>query len=66
MDAKIGWADRSETGAAGARCPKRFGRSCFFAGANSIIFYGERLLPTGNPEAEADRALFAKLGIEAG
>ena len=35
---------------------------CFIAGANSI-FYGEKLLTTGNPEAEADRALFAKLGI---
>ncbi len=35
---------------------------CFTAGANSI-FYGEKLLTTGNPEAEADQALFAKLGI---
>jgi biotin synthase len=35
---------------------------CFFAGANSI-FYGEKLLTTGNPEVEADRALFAKLGL---
>ena len=35
---------------------------CFFAGANSI-FYGEKLLTTGNPEAERDRALFARLGI---
>jgi biotin synthase len=36
---------------------------CFFAGANSI-FYGEnKLLTTSNPEAEADRALFAKLGL---
>lgn len=35
---------------------------CFFAGANSI-FYGEKLLTTSNPEADADRALFAKLGI---
>jgi len=35
---------------------------CFFAGANSI-FYGERLLTTGNPETVADRALLAKLGI---
>ena len=35
---------------------------CFIAGANSI-FYGEKLLTTGNPEAEADRALFAKLGV---
>lgn len=35
---------------------------CFIAGANSI-FYGEKLLTTGNPAAEHDRALFAKLGI---
>ena len=27
---------------------------CFFAGANSI-FYGEKLLTTGNPDAERDR-----------
>ncbi len=36
---------------------------CFFAGANSI-FYGEKLLTTGNPDTEADRALFARLKIE--
>ncbi len=36
---------------------------CFFAGANSI-FYGEKLLTTGNPETEHDLALFARLGIE--
>ncbi|KMT64921.1 biotin synthase BioB [Catenovulum maritimum] len=36
---------------------------CFFAGANSI-FYGEKLLTTENPEANADMELFAKLGIE--
>ena len=35
---------------------------CFFAGANSI-FYGEKLLTTGNPDVARDRALFAKLGI---
>jgi biotin synthase len=35
---------------------------CFYAGANSI-FYGERLLTTGNPEAGADDALLAKLGV---
>jgi biotin synthase len=35
---------------------------CFFAGANSI-FYGEKLLTTGNPDVAHDRALFAKLGI---
>jgi len=35
---------------------------CFFAGANSI-FYGEKLLTTGNPEAVRDDALLASLGI---
>jgi biotin synthase len=35
---------------------------CFFAGANSI-FYGEKLLTTGNPQAAADRALMGRLGI---
>lgn len=35
---------------------------CFFAGANSI-FYGEKLLTTGNPDTDADQRLFAKLGI---
>ena len=37
---------------------------CFLAGANSI-FYGEKLLTTGNPEAEKDVALFARLGLHA-
>src|SRR5216684_1343881 len=35
---------------------------CFLAGANSI-FMGERLLTTPNPEADADRQLFDKLGM---
>ena len=35
---------------------------CFTAGANSI-FYGEKLLTTGNPDTERDRALFARLGL---
>jgi biotin synthase len=35
---------------------------CFLAGANSI-FYGEKLLTTGNPDVDHDRALFDKLGI---
>jgi len=35
---------------------------CFLAGANSI-FYGDKLLTTGNPEAARDRALLHKLGI---
>lgn len=37
---------------------------CFFAGANSI-FYGEKLLTTGNPDTERDLALFDRLGIHA-
>jgi biotin synthase len=37
---------------------------CFLAGANSI-FYGDRLLTTGNPDVAADRALFDKLGLSA-
>jgi len=35
---------------------------CFLAGANSI-FYGDKLLTTGNPDVSADTALFAKLGL---
>jgi len=35
---------------------------CFFAGANSI-FYGEKLLTTGNPDVARDDALFAELGV---
>nr|Q0BUV5.2 RecName: Full=Biotin synthase [Granulibacter bethesdensis CGDNIH1] len=35
---------------------------CFLAGANSI-FYGEKLLTTGNPAAERDRALLSRLGM---
>lgn len=37
---------------------------CFYAGANSI-FYGDKLLTTGNPDHEKDQQLFAKLGLEA-
>jgi biotin synthase len=37
---------------------------CFLAGANSI-FYGDKLLTTGNPDVERDRALMDKLGISA-
>ena len=36
---------------------------CFLAGANSI-FYGDKLLVTGNPEAEAVERLLAKLGLQ--
>ncbi len=35
---------------------------CFLAGANSI-FYGEKLLTTGNPDVERDMALLGKLGM---
>jgi len=35
---------------------------CFLAGANSI-FYGEKLLTTGNPDVANDRALFTRLGL---
>ena len=34
------------------------------AGANSI-FYGEKLLTTGNPDVERDRALLSRLGMQA-
>jgi biotin synthase len=34
----------------------------FLAGANSI-FYGEKLLTTGNPDVQRDRALLTRLGI---
>jgi biotin synthase len=37
---------------------------CFMAGANSM-FYGDKLLTSGNPEAERDDALFKRLGLTA-
>jgi biotin synthase len=37
---------------------------CFLAGANSI-FYGEKLLTTGNPDVARDRELLARLGLRA-
>jgi biotin synthase len=37
---------------------------CFFAGANSI-FYGEKLLTTGNPDVSEDHALLAAAGLRA-
>jgi biotin synthase len=37
---------------------------CFLAGANSI-FYGERLLTTGNPDVLADQALLRDAGLRA-
>ncbi|MCK3658911.1 biotin synthase BioB [Pasteurellaceae bacterium Pebbles2] len=36
---------------------------CFMAGANSI-FYGDKLLVTGNPEEDGDQILMAKLDLE--
>jgi biotin synthase len=37
---------------------------CFLAGANSM-FYGDKLLTTGNPDVDRDEALFEKLGLKA-
>ena len=37
---------------------------CFFAGANSI-FYGEKLLTTGNPDVADDQAMLAAAGFKA-
>src|SRR5271154_3337693 len=37
---------------------------CFLAGANSI-FYGEKLLTTGNPDTAHDQSLFRRLKISA-
>lgn len=36
---------------------------CFMAGANSI-FYGDKLLTTGNPDWQRDQALLGKLGLQ--
>ncbi len=36
---------------------------CFLAGANSI-FYGEKLLTTGNPDVDHDRGLLERLGLK--
>lgn len=37
---------------------------CYLAGANSV-FWGERLLTTGNPGEDRDSQLFARLGLKA-
>lgn len=37
---------------------------CFMAGANSM-FYGEKLLTTGNPDVVRDQELFTRLGLKA-
>ena len=42
--------------------PEAMQALCFLAGANSI-FYGDKLLTTGNPDGVKDQALFRKLGI---
>ena len=36
---------------------------CMMAGANSV-FFGEKLLTTGNPEFQQDMALFEKAGVK--
>ncbi|HSV51765.1 MAG TPA: biotin synthase BioB [Burkholderiaceae bacterium] len=38
---------------------------CFLAGANSI-FYGDKLLTTGNPDTQADLDLLQRLGLKQG
>jgi biotin synthase len=38
---------------------------CFLAGANSI-FYGDKLLTTGNPDTQADLDLLNRLGMTRG
>ena len=43
--------------------PEAMQALCFMAGAISI-FYGDKQLTTGNPEAARDRALLDKLGIQ--
>ena len=48
----LGWRELGEAVQALAFC----------AGANSI-FYGDRLLTTGNPDVADDRALLDKLGL---
>ena len=50
------------TRAAAQRFGVGAGASHLVAGANSI-FYGDKLLTTGNPEVDADRALLASLGL---
>jgi len=42
--------------------PESLQALCFLAGANSI-FYGDKLLTTGNPQADADKALLQRLGM---
>ena len=42
--------------------PESMQALCFLAGANSM-FYGDKLLTTSNPQAEADRKLLDRLGM---
>jgi len=42
--------------------PESLQALCFLAGANSM-FYGDRLLTTGNPQADKDRELLDRLGM---
>ena len=46
------------------RLQRRAAGALLFAGANSI-FYGEKLLTTGNPDTAADQRLFERLGLAA-
>ncbi|WP_353849859.1 hypothetical protein [Accumulibacter sp.] len=56
-------ADEFRTALRGRQAmPEEVQALCFLAGANSI-FYGDKLLTTGNPEADRDEALFEKLGL---
>jgi len=48
-------AGRRELGEAGQAL-------CFLAGANSM-FYGDKLLTTGNPDVDQDRDLMTRLGL---
>ena len=54
-------ASRVRLSAGRAQMPEAMQALCLLAGANSI-FYGDKLLTTGNPEFDADKALMAKLG----
>jgi biotin synthase len=45
-----------------SQMPEALQALCFLSGANSI-FYGEKLLTTGNPEMSQDQTLLDKLGM---
>lgn len=47
-----------------AKLTKEAQMLCFQAGANSI-FYGDRLLTTGNPDTEGDLAMLREAGLQA-